>query len=173
MGRRIRVLLFLGLAAASWWSYARKADPPDPAVVTAPAPAEVRTPAPSAETQRSADAARAPERGAAETRGTGAERSGKGFRSAQLLDEHFAKHGQEFGAIDRDAYLRLATGLRDRPAGGDVLEIVRQDGVITRFDRSTGAFLAFRRDGTIRTLFKPRQGETYFRRQAQRPAGDR
>src|SRR5205085_7318362 len=66
-----------------------------------------------------------------------------GFRSRRLLEEHYAKHGSEFGDVTRAQYLRLAQDLRDRPAGGDVLEIVRDDGTITRFDRATGTFVAF------------------------------
>lgn len=95
-----------------------------------------------------------------------------GFRSPRKLDEHFAKHGGEFGDVTREGYLRLAQELRDRPAGGDVLELVRDgDGVVTRFDRASGAFGAYEPDGTIRTFFKPDDGEAYFRRQATRRAG--
>jgi pyocin large subunit-like protein len=50
-----------------------------------------------------------------------------------------------------------------------VLEIRRpSDGVVSRFDRRSGAFLAFDSDGTIRTFFRPNDGESYFRRQARR-----
>ena len=35
-------------------------------------------------------------------------------------------------------------------------------------DRSTGAFVAFDADSTIRTFFKPNDGEAYFERQARR-----
>lgn len=58
--------------------------------------------------------------------------------------------------------------MRDRAAGGDLLEFTRADGVITRYDRVTGAFLAFNGDGTIRTYFKPNAGEQYFLRQRDR-----
>ncbi|MBI1798144.1 MAG: hypothetical protein HYR73_00480 [Candidatus Eisenbacteria bacterium] len=91
-----------------------------------------------------------------------------GFHSRERLVEHFEKHGREFGAIDMNAYLRLAQTLRDRPAGGDVLETTRADGAITRFDRASGAFLSFDPDLHIRTFFKPNDGENYFRRQAMR-----
>jgi hypothetical protein len=91
-----------------------------------------------------------------------------GFRSRGQLIEHFQKHGREFGAPDADAYLRLAQTLRDRPMGGDVLEQRRGDGTITRYDRAAGAFLAYDPDLTIRTYFKPNDGEQYFRRQAMR-----
>ena len=88
-----------------------------------------------------------------------------GFRRPEFLTEHFAKHGAELNARDEAAYLEMAQSLRDRPAGGMVLEAKRWDGVITRFDRATGAFLAFNADLTIRTLFRPNNGEEYFRRQ--------
>jgi hypothetical protein len=91
-----------------------------------------------------------------------------GFRDAGHLAEHFEKHGEEFGAISQAEYLRQAQLLRDRPAGGDILESVRQDGVITRFDRASGAFLAVDRDRTIRTFFRPNDGEGYFQRQLKR-----
>lgn len=94
-----------------------------------------------------------------------------GFRSRERWREHWDKHGREFaslGITDAEGYLLAAQRLRDRPAGGDVLEVTRGDGVTTRFERSTGAFLAFNRDGTIRTFFRPNDGERYFRRQAER-----
>ena len=91
-----------------------------------------------------------------------------GFRSPEALAEHFEKHGAEFGEVTADGYLLLAQALRDRPLGGEVLEKVRADGVITRFDRARGSFLAFDRDFTIRTFFRPNDGEAYFVRQGLR-----
>ena len=95
-------------------------------------------------------------------------RSRIGFRTRRQLQEHFAKHGAEFGRITQQEYLRAAQTLRDAPVGGSVEEIRRADGTVSRFDRSTGAFIAFDADGTIRTFFKPNAGESYFRRQATR-----
>ncbi|MDX2121553.1 MAG: hypothetical protein SF070_10930 [Gemmatimonadota bacterium] len=94
-----------------------------------------------------------------------------GFRDRAALTEHFAKHGAEFGQITEGEYLRRAQALRDRAAGGDILEARRRDGVVTRFDRGTGDFLAFNPDFTIRTYFRPNDGEAYFRRQAKRLPG--
>ena len=91
-----------------------------------------------------------------------------GFATPQKLHDHFRKHGREFGKITREEYLRRAQELRDRPAGGEVLEAIRKDGVITRFDRKSGAFLACNPDATIRTFFRPNDGEKYFWRQARR-----
>jgi pyocin large subunit-like protein len=91
-----------------------------------------------------------------------------GFRTHALLLEHFERHGRELAAPDAASYLAFAQRLRDREVGGDVLELRRADGVITRLDRASGAFLAFDSDLTIRTCFKPHDGEEYFRRQAGR-----
>lgn len=96
-----------------------------------------------------------------------------GFRSRVELDEHFEKHGREFGAVDGESmhkgeYLRRAQELRDRPLGGGVLEKKREDGVITRFDTASGAFVAFNERLVIRTFFKPDDGVRYFERQALR-----
>jgi pyocin large subunit-like protein len=94
--------------------------------------------------------------------------SGPGFRSRAQLDEHYAKHGGEFGAIGKAEYLRLAQDLRDARVGGPILEARRPDGEFSRFDRHRGYFGAYNPDGTIRTFFIPNNGERYFRRQAQR-----
>ena len=88
-----------------------------------------------------------------------------GFASRQKLVDHYKKHGREFGAVTMEQYLRKAQELRDRPAGGAILESVRPDGVVSRYDRETGDFLAFNRDGIIRTYFRPTDGEAYFKRQ--------
>jgi pyocin large subunit-like protein len=91
-----------------------------------------------------------------------------GFASRERLLEHYQKHGGEFGNISIEEYLRTAQALRDHPLGTAIVEAVRTDGVITRFDRDTGTFIAFSRDGTIRTCFRPNDGEAYFRRQLKR-----
>jgi pyocin large subunit-like protein len=95
--------------------------------------------------------------------------SGPGFRSRAQLDEHFAKHGAEFGAISKAEYLRLAQELRDARPGGPILEARRPNGEFSRFDRRHGYFGAYNPDGTIRTFFIPNNGERYFQRQARRP----
>ena len=91
-----------------------------------------------------------------------------GFTSRRSLDDHFDKHGAEFAGASKTDYLRIAQTLRDARVGGPILEEIRRDGVSTRFDRRDGTFVAFNRDGTIRTCFRPNDGERYFRRQAER-----
>ena len=91
-----------------------------------------------------------------------------GFADPRRLDEHYEKHGAAFGRITRQDYLHQAQLLRDAKVEGPILQTVRADGVTTRFDRQTGAFIAFNANGVIRTFFKPNDGERYFRRQAER-----
>ncbi len=94
---------------------------------------------------------------------------GPGFTSRRSFEDHYAKHGREFGSISADEYLAMAQRLRDVPVSETILEIVREvDGAITRYDRSTQHFGAYNSDGTIRTFFIPNDGEAYFRRQALR-----
>ncbi|HWZ34487.1 MAG TPA: hypothetical protein VNX18_24280 [Bryobacteraceae bacterium] len=94
---------------------------------------------------------------------------GPGFRNRRTFDEHYAKHGREFGNISQDEYLRRAQTLRDTPSGGPILEADKPGGIVTKFDRRSGAFIAYNADRTIRTFFIPNDGERYFRRQAKRP----
>jgi len=94
--------------------------------------------------------------------------SGPGFRNPGLLDEHYSKHGAEFGSISKAEYLRLAQDLRDTSPGGPILEARRPDGEFSRFDKRHGYFGAYNPDLTIRTFFIPNDGERYFWRQARR-----
>jgi len=94
--------------------------------------------------------------------------AGVGFRSPERLREHFEKHGAEFRGADEGEYLALAQALRDASVGNNVLESIRSDGVVSRFDRASGTFVAFDADGVLRTCFKPNDGERYFERQAKR-----
>lgn len=161
-----RLLPFLILLMAGWFAAQRRASRSESAAplpqATAPqAPPSVTSPEFGPPTPGSSGGGLAPR-----------VRIGQpdvGFRSDAKLDEHYAKHGAEFGNITKAEYLRLAQQLRDSDPGGPILEIVRPaDGVVSRFDTRTGAFLANDRDGTIRTFFKPNDGEAYFRRQAKR-----
>jgi hypothetical protein len=134
--------------------------PPKPAV-TPPATTPPK-PAPSAPTQTAPKATTPPATGPPPST------SRVGFTSRASLESHFEKHGAEFGRITIDEYLAAAKALRDAPLSKDVLELVRADGVTCRFDKRTGNFIAFHDDKTIRTLFRPNDGEAYFRRQGNR-----
>jgi pyocin large subunit-like protein len=98
--------------------------------------------------------------------------AGPGFRSRRLFEEHYSKHGGEFGNISQQEYLARAQALRDAPRGGAILEAVTPDGIVSRFDRRSGAFGAYNPDRTIRTFFIPNAGERYFHRQANKRGAD-
>jgi hypothetical protein len=123
-------------------------------------PAAVEMPAAAEKTRPSHDAENRPSQPAPA--------EGVGFTSKRAWQEHFAKHGAEFGKVTAQEYLALAQLLRDAPRSGAILELVRSDGVITRFDKNSGGFVAFHRDRSIRTFFRPDDGESYFRRQTER-----
>ena len=91
---------------------------------------------------------------------------GRGFRNEHLLDEHYDKHGREFGAISRLEYLKMAQSLRDAKLGSEILESHRPDGRVARFDKRKGWFVVFDGDGTLSTFFVPNDGVRYFYRQA-------
>ncbi len=93
------------------------------------------------------------------------EHSSVGFASEQKLKQHYLKHGKEFGNVALEEYLKLAQMLRDQKVGSDIVEHIRADGIVSRYERSTGTFVAFNNDKTIRTCFKPNDGESYFHRQ--------
>lgn len=91
-----------------------------------------------------------------------------GFRSQQRLVDHYRKHGREFGNVTMAQYLAKAQDLRDAPLSSKVVEAEQSNGSISRFDRRSGAFIAFDSDLIIRTFFRPDDGEDYFRRAARR-----
>jgi pyocin large subunit-like protein len=90
---------------------------------------------------------------------------GQGFRTQDLLKDHYAKYGPAFGHITRDRYLHLAQQLRDSHLSKYIRESRRPDGMI-RFDMRHGYFGAYDPDGTIRTFFIPPDGVRYFEREA-------
>ena len=51
--------------------------------------------------------------------------------------------------------------MRDAKVEGPILQTVRADGVTTRFDRQTGAFIAYNPNGVIRTFFKPNDEQMF------------
>lgn len=85
-----------------------------------------------------------------------------GFKTDQILTREYRKFGRAFGRITKEEYLRMAQDLRDRPLDMKILEGVRRDGVITRFDRKTKGYIAFQRNLVILTFFRPPEGEKYF-----------
>lgn len=91
-----------------------------------------------------------------------------GFRSASTFASHYEKHGREFGNISKAKYLGMAQELRDAPLSSTVIQTWQARGNWARYDRSSGSFIAFRKDKVILTFFRPDDGEDYFRRASAR-----
>ena len=70
------------------------------------------------------------------------------------LEEHYLKHGYQFGQITRDQYLQGAQALLDAAPGKDVLEKIRPNGDVEHFRESTGELAIMTKRGRIRTYFK-------------------
>ncbi len=84
------------------------------------------------------------------------------FQSEALLQKHFEKHVEEFGAISIPEYLRRANALADRELSNDVVSLLRSDGSTSKYCFSTNEFVIINADGTIRTYFKPEAREAYW-----------
>ncbi|MCD8087121.1 MAG: hypothetical protein LUE22_00835 [Oscillospiraceae bacterium] len=84
------------------------------------------------------------------------------FQSQQLLERHYERHSQEFGAISVPGYLERANNLANAPLSDDVVELLRSDNSTSRYCFSTNEFVVINEDGTIRTFFKPERREAYW-----------
>ena len=93
---------------------------------------------------------------------------GPGFRSRAQLDEHYQKHGAEFGAINKARIPAVGARTEGCARGRPDSRSQAPSGEFSRFDRRHGYFGAYNPDGTIRTFFIPNNGERYFQRQARR-----
>ncbi|MBR5089782.1 MAG: hypothetical protein IK093_10175 [Ruminiclostridium sp.] len=86
------------------------------------------------------------------------------FRNKARFDEHYKKHGKEFGNITQDEYLDLANELI-ASTSDRVLHKFSDDGDYMYFDQDTNHFLVLSEDGYIRTFFIPSSGINYWNRQ--------
>jgi hypothetical protein len=86
------------------------------------------------------------------------------FRNQTRYDEHYEKHGAEFGDITKEQYLELANELINSTSDR-VLHKYSEDGDYMYFDQDTNYFLVLSEDGYIRTFFIPSAGINYWNRQ--------
>ena len=96
----------------------------------------------------------------------GGSRTVCGFKPGEL-SKHFGKHAAKwFPPISSEAeYLRRASNLLSSPSGGSILEKVRPNGDILRYNTATNEFAAMASSGTIRTFFRPKNGINYWNMQ--------
>jgi pyocin large subunit-like protein len=91
----------------------------------------------------------------------------KGFASQAKLDDHFRRHAREWGAgnITKEAYAKRAQSLLGSEVGGDVLGFTSKNGFRFRYNARTNEFATAKPDGTIETLFRPKDGMAYWKEQ--------
>lgn len=87
------------------------------------------------------------------------------FRTAQLLESHYQKHGDEFGNITKEDYLRGANNLIRSGNPNLLTKFDKEDGDKLYYLESSNEFLVLSVDGYIRTYFKPDNGISYFNKQ--------
>ena len=83
-------------------------------------------------------------------RGTGAR-----FGNNARRQDHFNRHGGDFGATSATQYEAMADGFLTGRRQSGVLERVRPNGDVVRFNPATNEFGVVSGDGTIRTYYKP------------------
>ena len=82
--------------------------------------------------------------------GTGAK-----FGNQSRLEDHYERHGADFGATDAVDYERRADGFLTGQRNSDTLERVRENGDVVRYNPNTDEFGVVSKDGVLRTYFKP------------------
>ncbi|MEG0072476.1 MAG: hypothetical protein RR362_01215 [Raoultibacter sp.] len=87
------------------------------------------------------------------------------FASQEKFDQHYKKHGREFGDISQDEYLQKANDLIESSAPTVKTKSEKTDGDTCYYDTATNEFLVLTKKGVIRTFFHPDDGIDYFNRQ--------
>jgi len=82
----------------------------------------------------------------------------------ETLDDHFARHGADFGAKSADDYAQQASDFLRRSQAQGLPTKVDAKGIIRVYDPATNTFGSYNPSGTTRTFFKP-SGSTYWDRQ--------
>src|SRR5450755_2430106 len=80
------------------------------------------------------------------------------------LPDHFARHGQDFGARSADEYALMAYKFLRRATVAGYPAKLDSERVLRVFDPATGTFAAYNPNGTTKTFFKVRN-PAYFNRQ--------
>jgi hypothetical protein len=98
--------------------------------------------------------------------GRGAAKGGANGRKlwgrADTLDDHFRRHGADFGARNADDYAQGASDFFRRSQADGLPTKIGPDGTIRVYDPASNTFGSFNPDGTTKTFFKPSGGQSYW-----------
>jgi pyocin large subunit-like protein len=79
----------------------------------------------------------------------------------------FSRNGQDFGAkTETDYVTKVHAFVENPPSGAETIDRPNGDKLI--YDAKSNVFAVVSRDGAPRTMFKPRDGSTYWNEQKQR-----
>lgn len=84
------------------------------------------------------------------------------------LQDHFARHGRDFGSTSAAHYAQQAWEFLQRAMDDGLPAKVDGQGVIRVYEARTQSFAAYNRNGTTRTFFKPQRPD-YFHDQPGKP----
>jgi uncharacterized protein RhaS with RHS repeats len=82
----------------------------------------------------------------------------------KTLEDHFARHGGDFGATSAEEYAQQASDFLVRAQAEGLPTKIDAEGVIRVYDPERNIFGAFNPNGTTRTFFSP-SSPSYFDRQ--------
>ena len=85
------------------------------------------------------------------------------FRNETLWEDHFEKHGSEFGYKTKEEYLKGANEVINSSTSKHKTEAEDGDEIYYDEDKNEIVFVSI--DGYIRTYFKPSDGINYYNRQ--------
>jgi pyocin large subunit-like protein len=77
-------------------------------------------------------------------------------------NDHFERHGYEYGAKTPDEYEKLAIELKNRASSDDIRQFISKDGFLFKYDVKNKDFLIAKPSGEIVTLYKPTNKLNYW-----------
>lgn len=101
--------------------------------------------------------------------------SGKNWTAVDFapgkLQKH-SKHLNEYDNISLEEYRDMAVKLLESPIGGNIEGFTTKDGYVLRYDIKSNDFASAKPNGVIETMFKPKRGKIYWKKQIDKYGGD-
>lgn len=87
------------------------------------------------------------------------------WSSRDALNDHFIRHGADFGSKSARAYSNQAAAFLRNGITRRLPTKIASDGTVRIYDPDTNTFGSYRSDGSVKTLFKPPGGLSYWNKQ--------
>ncbi len=91
------------------------------------------------------------------------------YTAEENVQRAFERNGEDFGAKSPEDFARMARDFVENPPKG-VQTLKRANGDVLIYDAGDNVFAVAAKDGTPRTMFRPREGEAYWAEQKTREA---